>query len=84
MQVHHRWRGATKVLEDGAVYTLNLSTSTTFQEVVIPTASYRMGVPRMGYSTAVVGKVLCFFLVENIGSSILFVRFSFQISVYCH
>ena len=42
-------------MESDVIYTLNLQDSSLLHEIVVPTCSYRMGEPTMGYGAAVIG-----------------------------
>jgi len=53
-----QWSGDVIPVVDSSIHTMNLKDSSVLYEVVIPTCSYRMGVPRMGYGSAVLGKNL--------------------------
>ena len=45
-------------MKSDVVYTFNLNDPNELHEIVVPTCSYRMGVPNMGYGAAVIGKCL--------------------------
>lgn len=52
--------GDFSALTDQSTVKLDLNDETVLYEITIPTCSYRMGVPDMGFGTAVVGKYTCF------------------------
>ena len=43
-------------MKDYSVYKLHLNDDVTLTEISVPTCSYRMGVPRMGYGYALIGQ----------------------------
>ncbi len=43
-------------MKDYSVYKFHLNEDVTLTEISVPTCSYRMGVPRMGYGYAVIGQ----------------------------
>ena len=47
-------------MKDYSVYTFELNHDVTLSEITVPTCSYRMGVPRMGYGYAVIGDLWTF------------------------
>ena len=50
------WKGTAAYLNHGNdVYDLDIRSRKLLHEIVIPTCSYRMGVPDMGYGFAVLG-----------------------------
>ena len=50
-----QWKGDKFLMESDVIYTLNLHDSGLLHEIVVPTCSYRMGEPTMGYGAAVIG-----------------------------
>ncbi len=51
-----KWNGGIKEMKDYAVYKFQLNNDATLNEITVPTCSYRMGVPRMGYGYALIGE----------------------------
>ena len=49
------WKGDTFLMKSDVIYTLNLQDSSLLHEIVVPTCSYRMGEPTMGYGAVVIG-----------------------------
>ena len=43
-------------MKDRSVYDFDLNNEITMNEVLVPTASYRMGVSNMGYGAAIAGR----------------------------
>ena len=60
-----QWRGEKFLMESDVVYTLNLQDSSLLHEIVVPTCSYRMGEPTMGYGAAVIGMLLRVNYISN-------------------
>jgi hypothetical protein len=52
----HSVNGVISDLGDTSSLKLDLKDGTNLYEITIPTCSYRMGVPRMGFGAAVVGE----------------------------
>ena len=52
------WEGARKVMRDRTVYKFKTRDMVAAREILVPTCSYRMGVPSMGYGAAVMGELL--------------------------
>ena len=48
---------------DNNILRLDLNDGTNLYELTIPTCSYRMGVPQMGFGAAVIGKLKLFALI---------------------
>ena len=57
-----QWKGGKFIMESDIIYTLNLHDPHLLHEIVVPTCSYRMGEPAMGYGAAVIG--MCFSIEE--------------------
>ena len=49
------WQGSVTDIKDSEVYAIDISSTTSISEIAIPTCSYRMGVPQMGYGSATLG-----------------------------
>ena len=47
-------------MKDYSVYNFKLNHDITLTEITVPTCSYRMGVPRMGYGYALIGELAAF------------------------
>ena len=45
-------------MKDYSVYNFKLNHDITLTEITVPTCSYRMGVPRMGFGYALIGNYL--------------------------
>ena len=54
------WRPGSRVpLEDSHVHHIDIGNNNgMMNEIMVPTCSYRMGVPRMGYGFATLGKLV--------------------------
>ena len=53
--INHLSQGSLP-MEGSTVYSFNLQDTNSFQEVIVPTASYRMGVPNMGLGVSHIGE----------------------------
>ena len=50
------WKGGVSTIKDYNVYNFNMNDKVTLSEIMVPTCSYRMGVPMMGYGSALIGE----------------------------
>lgn len=68
----HHWLGGSRPMLDYSVYPFNIANTTSIHEIVIPASSYRMGVPRMGYGAAIIGKLhYCSFNANDACSTLI-------------
>ena len=53
-------------MKDYSVYSFKLNHDITLTEITVPTCSYRMGVPRMGFGYALIGDFLLYTNLKNV------------------